>query len=67
VNHVEVGDIPVLANGSWESGCRLGLEVVTGWAIPQTWTVDFCEANTVSLEIRSIFYDTTVTGHADPS
>jgi CubicO group peptidase (beta-lactamase class C family) len=62
VQHDEVGTVPVMAEGRWDSGCRLALEVVTGWAIPQAWTIDFCMEGTASLEIHSPFYDTTVTG-----
>jgi len=67
VEHDEMGMIPVLVEGRWKDDCRLGLNVVTGWAIPQTWALDFCEKNAVSLEIKSIFYDTAVTGTANPT
>jgi hypothetical protein len=62
VEHQEIGEIPVSARGHWSTECRLDLTVVTGWAIPQAWTVDFCAADVVNLEIKSIFYSTRVSG-----
>jgi CubicO group peptidase (beta-lactamase class C family) len=62
--HDEIGEIPISARGRWEGGCRLLMTVVTGWAIPQTWTIDFCEENSVSLTIESVFYSTTTSGRS---
>ncbi|MCW8984010.1 MAG: serine hydrolase, partial [Thermoanaerobaculales bacterium] len=62
IEHDEVGDIPVSARGEWEGECRLVLRVVTGWAIPQTWTADYCEGDSISLAIESTFYSTTISG-----
>ena len=64
VEHDEVGAIPISASGRWEDGGGLVLTVVTGWAVPQTWTINFTGENAVSLEIASVFYDTTVSGRA---
>jgi len=62
--HDEIGDIPISTRGRWEGECRLVLTVVTGWAIPQTWTVDFCEKDAVSLTIESAFYSTVISGRS---
>jgi hypothetical protein len=62
IEHEEVGTVPVSGRAQWEGPCQLVMTVVTGWAIPQTWTADFCDVDDVSLNIKNIFYDTTVTG-----
>ena len=58
--HDEIGAIPISARGLWEGECRLVLTVVTGWAIPEMWTIDFCEGDSVSLTIESAFYSTVI-------
>jgi len=62
IEHREVGTIPVSGRGRWEGECRLVLTVVTGWAIPQTWTFDFCDGHSVSATIESSFYSVAVSG-----
>jgi len=62
IEHDEIGNIPISARGRWEGEGRLVLTVVTGWAIPQTWTIDFCDGDSVSLAIESTFYSTAISG-----
>jgi len=62
IKHDEIGEIPIAAQGRWDGECRLVLSVVTGWAVPQTWTFDYCDNDGVSFSIESNFYSMAMSG-----
>jgi hypothetical protein len=60
VDHDEIGRVPFSAKGHWEDDQTLVLTVLSAWAIPETWTLTFDEADSTTLSIETPFLKTEV-------
>ncbi len=63
VDHDEIGEVPFSAKGHWEGDRTLVLTVLSAWAIPETWTLSFYDADSATLAIETPFLQTTIPLH----
>jgi CubicO group peptidase (beta-lactamase class C family) len=63
VDHDEVGKVPFSAKGRWQDDRTLVLTVLSAWAIPETWTLEFDDDDSATLVIETPFLQTEVFLH----
>ncbi|MGB5174286.1 MAG: hypothetical protein WBQ30_06045, partial [Thermoanaerobaculia bacterium] len=63
VDHDEVGKVPFSAKGRWQDDRTLVLMVLSAWAIPETWTLEFDDDDSATLVIETPFLQTEVFLH----
>lgn len=63
VDHDEIGKVPFSAKGHWVDDRTLVLTVLSGWAIPEEWTLSFHDGEAVTLSIETPFLQATIPLH----